>query len=95
MAQGVLDHGLVSPVREDPEAAQEVELAVPVVVDEITALAVDVEAVKAQSRHDLRQLGIEVLRVQLEVLTVSTRHQFVQVKGHSPPCVLASIYSRP
>ena len=68
--------------REDPEAAQQVEVAIAVVVEEVAALTAFVEAVEAERGHDLRELRIEVLGVQGEVVAVSLLQQSREVEGH-------------
>ena len=58
------DAGWPRPEGEDPEAGEEVEVALPFVVDEVAALAPLEEAVELDGAEDTRQLRVDVLRVE-------------------------------
>ena len=56
------DDGRVPPAEgEDAEAGQKVQVSVPFVVDEVTTLALDVEAIELQGSQHPGQLGVHVL----------------------------------
>ena len=93
LAQGVLDDRVAASEGEDPKAAQEVEVPRARLVVEVATLAALVEAVHAEGLEDLGELGVDVFGVQLEVLAVTTLHQFREVKGHDPPLRSIQIYA--
>ena len=68
---------------EHPEAGQEVEVAIPLVVDEVAALALLVEPVELDLAEDPGELGVDVLRVEGEVLTLALVQHLLQIKGHA------------
>ena len=79
-----LDDGRMAPTEgEDPEPGQKVEVTVPCVVDEIAALALDVEAVELESAEHPGQLGVDVLGVEGEVLALALVQHLLQIKGHA------------
>jgi hypothetical protein len=69
--ESVLDDGMASTKGKHPETAQEIQVPLSLVVNEVTALAMIVEAVESEGFDHLGQLWIEVLLVKLEVLTVA------------------------
>ena len=77
------DGWMAPPEREDAEPGQEVEVPVPLVVDEVAALALHVEAVELDLAEHPGQLGIDVLRVESEVLTLALVQHLLQIKGHA------------
>ena len=78
LVQRVLDHRVRATQGEDAEAAQHVEVAIAVVVEEVAALAALVETVETERRDDLGELRVEVLGVQGEVVAVSLFHQLLR-----------------
>ena len=78
------DDGGVAPAEgEHAEPGQEVEVAVALVVDEVAALALDVEAVELDRAEHPGQLGVDVLRVEGEVLARALVQHLLQIKGHA------------
>ena len=81
LVQRRLDGGVRAAEREHPEAAQQVEVPLAVVVVEPWALAAHVGAVEAQGPKDPRQLGVEVRLVQRELLALVCTERGVDVEG--------------
>ena len=74
----------VAPAKcEDAETGKEIEVPLALVVNQVTALAVLIEAVELDLTEYSRQLWVDVLRVQGEVLTLSFVQNLLQVKGHA------------
>ena len=67
--EGLLHDRVRSTEGEDAEPGEEVEVAPISVVDQVAPLAALVEAVEPQGLHDASELRVQVLRVELEVLT--------------------------
>ena len=79
-----LDDGRVPPAEgEDAEAGQKVQVSVPFVVDEVTTLALDVEAVELQGSQHPGQLRVHVLGVEGEVLALTLVQHLLQIKRHA------------
>jgi hypothetical protein len=69
LAQGGDHVGVAAADREGPVAAQQVEVARAVGVDQVRALAVCPDTVEAERAHDPPELGVQVAVVQLHCLT--------------------------
>ena len=82
LVEGVLDHRMAPAEREDPEAREEVEVPVALVVDQVGALGAHVLAVESQGLEDLDQLGIHELGMQVETLALVVGHQGGKVERH-------------
>ena len=74
----------VAPAKcEDAETGKEIEIPLALVVNQVTALAVLIEAVELDLTEYSRQLRVDVLRVKGEVLTLAFVQNLLQVKGHA------------
>ena len=69
--------------REHTEAGQEVQIPVSLVVNEVAALPLLVEPVELDLAEDPGKLGVDVLRVEGEVLTPALVQHLLQIKGHA------------
>ena len=79
-----LDDGRVAPAQgEHPEAGEEVEVPLPLVVDEVAALALLEEAAELDGAEDPRQLRVDVLRMEAEILALAILQHLLQFKGHA------------
>ncbi len=75
--------GMTPAEGEDAEPGEEVEVALPLVVDEVAALALLEEAVELDGAEDTRQLRVDVLRMEAEVLALPILQHLLQFKGHA------------
>ena len=73
VVQGLDDGRVAAAEGEHAEPGQEVEVAVALVVDEIAALALDVEAVELERAEHPGHLGVDVLGMEGEVLRPCAR----------------------
>jgi hypothetical protein len=85
LAQCRHDGRVVPAHPEDPVAGEQVEVALPLLVEEIGAAGPHVLAVEAQGLEDLDHLGVEVLLVQLEVPTGLLLQDLEDATGHGSP----------
>src|ERR1700733_14530232 len=81
--QRLNDCWMAPPEREHAEAGQEVEIPVPLVVDEVAALPLHVEPIELDLTENPGELGVDVLRVEREVLSSPLFQHLLQIKGHA------------
>jgi hypothetical protein len=74
---------MAPPEGEHTEPGQKVQVAVPFVVDEVAALALDLEAVELDLSQHPGQLRVDVLRVEGEILARALVQHLLQIKGHA------------
>ena len=68
--QRVLDHRMAAAQGEHPEAREEVEIPVTLVIDQVGALASHIVPVEPQGGQYLDQLGVHESGVEVETLTL-------------------------
>ena len=82
VVQGLLNHGMATPEREDAEAGQEVEIALAAAVVQVRAFAAHVETVESERLQHLHELRVEVLVVKAEILPLAGLDQRAELEGH-------------
>ena len=70
---------------EDAEATQEVEGSAALLIDQVAAFAADVEAIEPEGLEDPRQLWVEVLAMDGELLALVLAEHSSQIERHGAP----------
>src|ERR1700733_5693894 len=81
--QRLNDCWMAPPEREHAEAGQEVQIPVPLVVNEVAALPLHVETIELDLTENPRELRVDVPRVEGEVLAPALVQHLLQIKGHA------------
>ena len=83
IVQRLHDGGMAAAEGEHPEARQEVQVALPLFVDEVAALPPHVEPVELNGAEHPAELRVDVLGMEGEILALVLVQHLVQVKGHA------------
>ena len=85
LVQGCLDAGMAAAEGVNPESGQEVEVALPGCVVEVTAFAADVLSIEPDGLKRPGELAVQEPLVQREVLPGPSGERSGYIERHTPP----------